>query len=114
MGLSQGKKDRSQTLFTLCHFTILCSESYRQYVSNTRLLKYGNYFKYGILRITRDESKEEGIDQESIQSSTTPEPESQILAAIFNAEKVTHIKGRLLDQAMILFNCVPFQNGNFS
>ena len=31
-----------------------------------------------------------------------------------NAEKVTHIKGRLLNQAMILFNCVPFQNGNFS
>ena len=29
-------------------------------------------------------------------------------------EKVTHVKGRLLDQAMILFNCVPFQNGNFS
>ena len=28
-----------------------------------------------------------------------------------NAEKVTHIKGRLLDQAMILFNCVPFQMG---
>ena len=31
-----------------------------------------------------------------------------------NAEKATHIKGRLLDQAMILFNCVPCQNGNFS
>ena len=31
-----------------------------------------------------------------------------------NAEKVTHIKGKLLDQAVILFNCVPFQNGNFS
>ena len=31
-----------------------------------------------------------------------------------NAEKVTHIKGRLLDQATILFNCVPFQNENFS
>ena len=30
-----------------------------------------------------------------------------------NAEKVTHIKGRLLDQAVILFNCVPFQNGNY-
>ena len=26
----------------------------------------------------------------------------------------THIKGRLLDQAVILFNCVPFRNGNFS
>ena len=26
----------------------------------------------------------------------------------------THIKGRLLDQAVILFNYVPFQNGNFS
>ena len=31
-----------------------------------------------------------------------------------NAEKVTHIKGRLLDQAVVLFNCVLFQNGNFS
>ena len=31
-----------------------------------------------------------------------------------NAEKVTHIKGRLLYQAMILYNYVPFQNGNFS
>ena len=31
-----------------------------------------------------------------------------------NAEKIMHIKGRLLDQAMILFNCVPNQNGNFS
>ena len=30
-----------------------------------------------------------------------------------NAEKVTHNKGRLLDQAVILFNCVRFQNGNF-
>ena len=28
-----------------------------------------------------------------------------------NAEKVTHIKGRLLSQAMILFNCFPFQMG---
>ena len=26
-----------------------------------------------------------------------------------NAEKVTHLKERLLDQAMILFNGVPFQ-----
>ena len=25
-----------------------------------------------------------------------------------NVEKVMHIKGRLLDQAVILFNCVPF------
>ena len=31
-----------------------------------------------------------------------------------NAEKVTHIKGKLLDQAVILFICLPFQNGNFS
>ena len=30
------------------------------------------------------------------------------------AEKVTHTKGRLLDQVMILFIGVPFQNGNFS
>ena len=28
-----------------------------------------------------------------------------------NAEKVTDIKGRLLDQAVILFNCIPFYNG---
>ena len=31
-----------------------------------------------------------------------------------NAEKVTHIKGRLLGQAVILFNCAPFQNGKRS
>ena len=31
-----------------------------------------------------------------------------------NAEKVTHIKGRLLYQAMILYSYIPFQNGNFS
>ena len=30
-----------------------------------------------------------------------------------NSEKVAHIKGRLLEQAVILFNCVPFQNVNF-
>ena len=30
-----------------------------------------------------------------------------------NAEKITHIKGRLLDQAMIL-QLRPFSNGNFS
>ena len=29
-----------------------------------------------------------------------------------NAEKVTHIKERLLEQAVILFNCLPPQNGN--
>ena len=28
--------------------------------------------------------------------------------------KITHIKGRLLDQAVIFFNCIPFQNGNLS
>ena len=28
-----------------------------------------------------------------------------------NAEKITHIKGRLLDQAVILFNCVLFDMG---
>ena len=28
------------------------------------------------------------------------------------AKKVTHIKGRLLDQAVILSYGVPFQNGN--
>ena len=31
-----------------------------------------------------------------------------------NAEKVTLIKSRLLDQTVILFNCDPFHNGNFS
>ena len=31
-----------------------------------------------------------------------------------NAKKVTHIKGRLLDQAVVLFNSLPFQNENFS
>ena len=31
-----------------------------------------------------------------------------------NAKNAMHIKGRLLDQPMILFDCVPFQNGNFS
>ena len=30
-----------------------------------------------------------------------------------NAEKVMHIKVRLLEQAGILFNFVPFQCGNF-
>ena len=30
------------------------------------------------------------------------------------AEKAMYIKGRLLDQAVFLFNFVPFQNGNFS
>ena len=31
-----------------------------------------------------------------------------------SAEKVTHIKERLLDQAVLLFNCIPFLLGNFS
>ena len=31
-----------------------------------------------------------------------------------NADKVTHTKGKLLDHAKSLLNCVPFQNGNFS
>ena len=30
-----------------------------------------------------------------------------------NAAKVTHVKERLLDQAVILLNCAPFHNGNF-
>ena len=29
-------------------------------------------------------------------------------------ENVMHMKGRLLYQAMILYNYVPFQSGNFS
>ena len=31
-----------------------------------------------------------------------------------NAEIVTHIKCRLLERAVILINCVPFLNRNFS
>ena len=31
-----------------------------------------------------------------------------------NAQKVTHIKGILLDQVVIKFNCVRFHNRNFS
>ena len=31
-----------------------------------------------------------------------------------SAEKIKYIKGRLLDQVVIIFNCVPFRNGNFS
>ena len=31
-----------------------------------------------------------------------------------NFEKGTHFKGRLLYQAMDLYNYVPFRNGNFS
>ena len=31
-----------------------------------------------------------------------------------NAGKVTHIKGRLIDRAMILYNYVPYQKGNVS
>ena len=31
-----------------------------------------------------------------------------------NAQTVTHVKGRLLDEAVILFNCIPLQNENFS
>ena len=49
-----------------------------------------------------------GYHTDQMPSSETSQLHSQ------NAEKFTHIKGRLLDQAMILFNCVPFQNGNFS
>ena len=33
--------------------------------------------------------------------------DSQVSMACQNAEKATHIKGILLDQAMILFNCIP-------
>ena len=31
-----------------------------------------------------------------------------------NAEKVAYIKGRLLDQTVIIYNCITFQNENFS
>ena len=30
-----------------------------------------------------------------------------------NTERATHNKGRLQKRAMILVNCVPFQNGGF-
>ena len=33
--------------------------------------------------------------------------------ALCEHQKITHINGRLLDQAVVLFNCVPFRNGNF-
>ena len=36
------------------------------------------------------------------------------MARYENAEKATHIKGKLLYQAVILFNSVPFQNGKIS
>ena len=39
---------------------------------------------------------------------------AKILSSSQKAGKVTHIKRTLLDQAMILFNRTPFQNGNFS
>ena len=41
---------------------------------------------------------------------------NRIFQCLQNAEKKrnTYIKGRLLYRAMILYNCVPFQNGNFS
>ena len=38
-------------------------------------------------------------------------PQHDIQGRSQNAEIVTHIKGRLLDQAVILFKCVPLQNG---
>ena len=31
-----------------------------------------------------------------------------------NSENVMHIKRRLLDQAVIVFNCIPIRNWNFS
>ena len=36
---------------------------------------------------------------------------SRINGVARTLQKVTHIKGRLLDQAKRLFNCVPFQMG---
>ena len=38
----------------------------------------------------------------------------QIQGRSQNAEKITHIKGRLLERALILIHCVPCQNMNFS
>ena len=47
------------------------------------------------------------------------DPDEMLHLAVFqwcsqNAEKVTHIKGKLLYQALILYNYIFFQNGNFS
>ena len=36
------------------------------------------------------------------------------ICCVARTPKVAHIKGRLLDQAVIVFNCVPFKNWNFS
>ena len=33
-----------------------------------------------------------------------------VLLTVARMIKNTHIKGKLLDQAMVLFNCDPFQN----
>ena len=37
--------------------------------------------------------------------------QAEFIGAARTFKKVTHIKGRQLDQARILFNCVPFQMG---
>ena len=44
-------------------------------------------------------------------------PTHKILVLVTSAssqDSQSHINGRLLDQVVILFNCVPFHNGNFS
>ena len=63
-----------------------------------------NYLDWGDVRSWFDTSLYAGEDSEMTRP-TLFQRRSQ------NAEKVTHIKGRPLDQAMILFNCVPFQMG---
>ena len=59
------------------------------------------------LRLWLKEAKSKNDNQEFMKKAHTHQWRSQ------NAES-THIKGRLLDQAKIHFNCTPFQNANFS
>ena len=42
------------------------------------------------------------------------DPDQPLNGVARTLKMLTYTKGRLLDQAMILFNCIPFQNGNFS
>ena len=55
------------------------------------------YPRDGVLQYRKKEIKKEGKK-----------------CATATLKKDTHIKGRLLDQAVIFINCVPFQNVNFS
>ena len=50
------------------------------------------------------------VTGESVNLSKQDAPCSDVA----RTRKVTHIIGRLLDHGVILFNCAPFRNGNFS